>query len=273
MNNNSTSVQSQINIPLPFIDDIKEASFWKHPQLIKANNVRWWYLFKNIIEKEPELYTDEITVEDIGQGYFDVHIKTIDREQTYSFKVYTGNEIDEEVEEYIKENILFVSTFSLLLNVKPEHKMIIEYTTDEEEEEPEKVFDNEMCCVCLEEYQDNKKVAKCGHTLCSNCYTGIMATTAPRCAECRADWEGDVETEREIDEGDIDAMKENEEIEVLLNTVDISGVAGDCVRNDGYANTLGYDEEEYYSWNDPPTKYRELGGCDGDRVVVISRLE
>lgn len=168
---------------------------------------------------------------------------------------YNENELELKTREYVSEYIQYFNRIIVFNNLKPDiYKEVIEY--DDEEEEPEKVFDNDSCPVCLECYDDDiiKKVACCGHTTCNSCYNHIIHSNNSRCPNCREVWD-DATNEPEYIEWELDDIEElcdNEDNEMLNEIIDINGVADDAIMSDGYAQTLGYDDYEYYD----NTKYR-----------------
>ena len=169
----------------------------------------------------------------------------------------TEEELDERTLEYIKEHICYFNRGILFQNLKPDiYKEIIEY--DSEEEEPEKVYENDNCPICLECYDENdviKKVGCCGHMCCEGCYSTIINSNNSRCPTCREVWD-DATNEPEYVEWEKDDIKElcdGEDIETLNEIIDVNGVKEDVINYDGYSQTLGYEDYEYYYDN---VKYR-----------------
>jgi hypothetical protein len=167
---------------------------------------------------------------------------------------YTQDELDERTLEYVKENIHYFNRGVIYSNLKPNiYKEIIEYESDEEEDEPEKVFENESCPVCMEDYDTEntiKKIACCGHMTCMGCYTHITHSNNSRCPTCREVWDdatNENETEYiEWDEEDINELCENEDYETLNEIINVRGLTDDAIMADGFAHTLGYEDCDSY---------------------------
>lgn len=166
---------------------------------------------------------------------------------------YTQEELDEKALEYVKENICYFNRTTIYHNLKENvYKEIIEYEV-EEPEEPEKVFENDSCPVCMEEYDNDnviKKIACCGHMTCLNCYTHIIHSNSSKCPTCRELWEDEEENNEpeliEYEDEDINELCENEDWETLNEIINIEGVKDDAIMADGYAHILGYEDYESY---------------------------
>lgn len=189
---------------------------------------------------------------------------------SYEFilEYYTPDELEEKTIEYIKENIHYFNPNCLFDNIKEgvyKYEVESEDVSDEEEE-PEKIFDNECCPVCLEEYNDNKKVGCCGHTICEDCYNHIINSNKQKCPECRADWQHTyhIDSEKvEFELSDIQELCDNEDYAVLNDIIDIEGLCENVVNVDGYAHTLGYDDDEFID----DVKY--IGESDTDYHILV----
>jgi hypothetical protein len=170
----------------------------------------------------------------------------------------TEEDLDNRTLEYVKEHLCYFNKTILFHNLKPDiYKEVIEY--DSEEEEPEKVYENDNCPICLECYDDNdiiKKVGCCGHMCCNGCYNHIINSNNSRCPTCREVWDDATnETEYiEWEQDDINELCEGEDIDLLNEIIDVNGVKDDVINYDGYSQTLGFEECEYYDINN--VKYR-----------------
>lgn len=179
---------------------------------------------------------------------------------------YNQENLDEKVLDYVSENICYFNRHTIFECVKEGvYKEVIEAEGDDEE--PEKVFDNDCCPICLDCYDDEKikKVGCCGHTTCKECYNHIINSNNSRCPECREVWD-DATNETEYIEWeleDINELCDNEDNIVLNEIIDIKGVCDVAIMCDGYAQTLGYDDSEYY--ND--TKFKGEDKIEGYVLV------
>jgi hypothetical protein len=312
---------SAVRPVLPFKEELYYASFWKHHYLTSSTNVRVWFLFKKIIDMIQSdygykdfdnIYPDELEIS--NEGYYNNHTYEVyvpnkkydpskpdcynnEKQKGVRVSVQTEEELYDETKEYVKENIQYFSAPMIFYNIYNDKqvKEFIHYEAELNEievEEPEKVYDNCNCCVCLEDYveeddvatinYDNtrktKQVASCGHTLCYGCWWRIIHSNNSTCPECREVWDEAVDDDESYDEEvlytleDIQILCEEEDNETLNDIINIPDLTTDAIRSDGYASILGYEEEEYYNWTDPPTQYRERGGCDDSVFVLVGEL-
>lgn len=296
--------------PLPYLDELYEESFLRHKINVNSSSVRTYFLMKRICDliqsdygfKDfDNLFVDDIEIEtETNYGnyiYYDVSIPNRkydplknscynNREKhQYVFTVFTEGEIDEELQEYVEENIPYFTPTILFDNIKLDKKVkeIIEYE-NEDPEEPEKKFENEQCPVCFCEYTNNEEedltnekemccYGCCGHKLCEPCYNIIISSNNSRCPECREVW--DIETDNYTEEieytlEDIQELCENEDFNTLRDIIDIIGVSNDASSVDGYAHTLGYDDAEYIDMGfNTPLKYREKNDGGNDFWVCV----
>jgi hypothetical protein len=300
----TTDLQNAPKLPIELQGEIYIKSFWFHPFLTNSTNGRNWFLFKKIIDMlesdyghkdftAGNFYVDELEVEfesENNDWYYLVSIPNKNGgKETFRMCVYTEEEIINETMEYIEENICYFTNTYLFSNIKPEerYKEIIQSGMDEDDTdydaEPEIKFENDNCPVCFCEYTNNeeedltneKEMAHygcCGHKLCEPCYNKVMDTSTPKCPSCRAKWEAeenDDETEFiEWELDDINELQEEEDRDTLNRIIDKVGLFEDCIRDDGYAHTLGYIDCDEYEWMDPPQKYRELG-VPGEIMMVL----
>jgi len=297
--------------PLPYLDELYEESFLRHKVNVNSSSVRTYYLMKRIYDliqsdygfkNFDNLYVDDIEIEtEINYGnykYYDILIPNRkydpnkpecynnSEKHHYEFSVFTENEIDEELIEYVEEHIAYFTPSVIFDNIKYDKrtKEIFEYDNDDEPEEPEKKFENEQCPVCFCEYTNNEEedltnekemccYGCCGHKLCEPCYDTIISSANSRCPECREVWDREVgkyteEVEYTLD--DIQELCENEDFNTLRDIIDIIGVANDVSRIDGYGETLGYEDAEFIEMGfNTPLKYREKTDGGNDFWVCI----
>lgn len=161
---------------------------------------------------------------------------------------YTEEELDVKTLEYVKENICYFNKNLIFHSLKDGiYKDMIEYGY----EEPEKVFDNDSCPICLECYDENKekKVGCCGHTLCYDCFNHIIHSNNQRCPECRVEWNNE---ESGVDityykQEDIDELCDLEDSNKLIEIVDVDAFINEIVMLEGYAGVLGYNDSDFYN--------------------------
>jgi len=240
--------------PLPYLKYIHSESFKKHPQRIQTGSIKVAIVFQKIIDMIDSgmyegLYPDDIVVKKHpynpntykvykinGNRYGE---QLIDMELLIEYKIMTDVEVGVELEDAIKQDITCVDCDIVFRHLFPEHRQTNTIMTI-----PEKTYDNDMCCVCLEGYDNNKKVTSCGHMLCEGCFEGIMSSSNKRCPECRSSWRN---TTSGYSLEDIEAMYEGEgDVDALPRIVNIDGVIEECWEND-YLIPLGYGEEELFN--------------------------
>lgn len=167
---------------------------------------------------------------------------------------YNQRQLHYKVMDYVSENICHFNRNVIFNNlIEGIYKEVNEYENEDEyeDEEPEKVFENDSCPVCMEEYDmENviKKIACCGHMCCNGCYTHIINLSNSRCPTCRKEWDNE-ETETEYIEwtyDDIEELCDEEDYRTLTDIINLQGLCDDVTYSDGYAHTLGYEECDFY---------------------------
>lgn len=92
-----------------------------------------------------------------------------------------------EMNNYWKKNLNNIPLKILKQSIKKEFEYFL---NDKKLPSPEKIFENQSCPVCLEEYKDNKNWGyNCGHMCCSDCHTKIIYSNNPNCPICRIKWD------------------------------------------------------------------------------------
>jgi hypothetical protein len=229
--------------PLPYLKDIYKASFTKHPQKIQTGSIKVAIVFKKIIDMidfYEGLYPEDIVVKKHPHNpnvyYVCKHTDKNKTETLIEYKIMTSDEVKEELEGAINDDITCVDSDIVFKHLLPEYRQIVATMTI-----PEKTYDNDMCCVCLEGYDNNKKITSCGHTLCEGCFEGIMSSTNKRCPECRSSW---TNSSSGYSLEDIEAMYEGEgDVDELPRIIDIPELVNECWQMD-YLRPLGYGEED-----------------------------
>jgi ribosomal protein L37AE/L43A len=85
-----------------------------------------------------------------------------------TYKYINNDDILQQIKNYFIENFDKLSDFVISFGTKYSKSInSVEILTD-------------SCCICLEDYNDNKKILKCGHSVCSRCIKNIK-----KCPYCR----------------------------------------------------------------------------------------
>jgi len=161
---------------------------------------------------------------------------------------YTEEEMDEKALEYIEENICYFHPNFIFHHLKEGiFKQIIE---SDEKSDPEKIWDNEACPICLECYDETieKTVGCCGHTLCKGCFNHIIKSNNSVCPECREVW-NDITDGQEFIKWELEDIVElcvAGDFEALNEIVDNESLKDESVLRDGYASIFGYDDCNFY---------------------------
>lgn len=198
-------------------------------------------------------WLDELKiVEEKDDCKFTINIADVEE---ISIRIYTEQELNDEVYDYVYENIQFFNPHMILHNLKPSVKKLIEVENDDESitsddldiPEPETKYDVDECPVCMEEYnEENKKFGHCGHCLCESCFLKVVKSDNSVCPCCRTDWDySSSETSSEwiqepFNEDDVMEYIESDNSDMLRTICDIRGVVIDAVYSDGYEHTLNY---------------------------------
>ena len=171
----------------------------------------------------------------------DIHSERTD----LKFTVYTEAEIMTIYDFMINNNIHIFDPKLLYYSIKKDtYKQIIKY-------KPEKVFNNDCCPVCLDDYNNNKKISQCGHTICMKCYDFIINSNKPKCPECRTKWSKKQEDEYiEYTLEDIEELCENKDDETLHKIIDINELKDNTLSEYGPFINGGFQEYSTYTEDD-----------------------
>ena len=295
---------------LPYTDELYLVSFWKHSFITKSTNVRDWFIMNKITEiinNCDNPYFDSIFPDDIeiikdedGLGYEvfvpDPESYNNGKQKGFRFVVKDEDELDCDVNEYIKENICNFNPSMIFNNIRINKRvketLYNHYGEVETRNQPEKAYDTINCCVCFEDYEDKneetefddttkcKKIASCGHTLCYGCWYHIIRSDNSICPHCREPWDEGYDIDENNDDyediyytlEDIQALCEDGDNDTLNDIINLPDLVRDVINADGYADILGYDDCDSYNWELPPLKYRELGGITDDVYVLVGEL-
>lgn len=175
---------------------------------------------------------------------------------------YTEDELEMKTLDYVSGNICTIDRSILYENIKPNvYKQIIDCVIVE----PEKVFNNINCPVCLDDYDNVVEcyTPSCGHMICKNCYNQISNSNKCKCPTCRVKWDKNGKEYIKWEEDDIYDLCNNENNEVLNEIIDIDTTIDILIQCDGYAHILGYVDGEFHRgvWNRRET--------DGDGWVLM----
>ena len=153
----------------------------------------------------------------------------------FFIEYYTEREIEQKARCQIYD---YIYDFSPLLIFKNLKEGMIKCDTINVFKIPDKIFENNNCPVCLECYDETviKKIAKCGHITCNECYLTICKSTNSRCPECREIWD-DI-TNAGYTLGDISRLCDEERQTVLLSIVNLKKLQDEIILRNGYMDIL-----------------------------------
>jgi len=181
----------------------------------------------------------------------------------YEFWIETETELQERADEYICDNICNWSAKSLLNNIREgitKEAMSVDYADLAETHTTEKDFNETECPCCFEPLAEDPVMeggflGKCGHCVCVGCLKSLINTQRSHmvCPMCRDDWEcyNVVENEKgEYTIDDMEALREDENYDVLLEIIDIVGLREYLSSYYGWEEILGEEQGMQTEYND-----------------------
>jgi hypothetical protein len=145
---------------------------------------------------------------------------------------------------YINRDVLYNNCGEAILEWE---QHLRETDENEEEEEETKVFECESCPICFEKLED-KFIPQCGHPVCLECKENI-----DKCPTCRNPFKvmgyyyNDA---KEMVENEIDECIAREDSEGLKKIVDLKEVAEQCLEDDGFCHSIGFEYEADWGYAD-----------------------
>lgn len=283
------SNMTEEKITLPFLEELYYESFMYHPILKGKKTIRA-YVLMNAIKSmiidyyspkgfNNNLFIDDFEIEEDDDTYyrikfpnkfFDANLhKSYNENFNYTIEILNDDEYNEKTIETAEETLLYNSPKILYNNIKDDvyKYKIVECFNDKF---PEKIYDNDNCPVCLENYENNKHTPYCGHILCGDCYQSIMNSNNLCCPTCRNDWEmiiDECELEVEYEFDDIEELIMNNDEETLKNIIDIPKLVDNL--NEYDENWMGYDWINYFGTRFTPKRFNDLIGKNREYYYLV----
>jgi len=113
-----------------------------------------------------------------------------------------------------------------------------------------KWFKCESCPICFEKLEDddNQFIPKCGHPVCGDCKKNI-----DKCPTCRASYKVMgyyYDDAKELVENEVEDCIHREDDDRLRTLVNLSSVALQCLEEDGFCHSIGYEYEADWGYAD-----------------------
>jgi hypothetical protein len=156
---------------------------------------------------------------------------------------------------YIGRSVLFCNCEEAVKDMEA-HLIESDDNDDYEDEGREtKVFECESCPICFEKLETNlvlfgkeSFIPKCGHPVCVDCKENI-----DKCPTCRASYKvmgHCYDDAKELVENEIEECIAREDNDRLKTLVDLKGVVAQCLEEDGFCHSIGFEYEVDWGYED-----------------------
>lgn len=172
--------------------------------------------------------------------------------------VRNGVKAETAVAEYLDDMLCYIRRDILLTNIDDaiadmEQHLIESDENDGYEEEVRvggKWFKCESCPICFEKLEDddNQFIPKCGHPVCGECKKNI-----DKCPTCRESYKVRgyyYDDAKELVENEVLECIHREDNDRLKSLVCLSSVALQCLEEDGFCHSIGYEYEADWGYAD-----------------------